>query len=394
MKTLYISDDGKNWQSRLDTSHIIDTSHILGILNDRLAMIIRPEDEDETINSNYELYFSTDGLEWQHCKTGELKSFDHFGIKLSQISYGNYGEFNLVEFKNALLLIGTSADQIYKSKDGLVWKKLNLPKPQFQPRTGAAIGVYNGYLWIMGGAWNDSVTLGDIWKSSDGQNWELVTNNAQWGTSRSSTILVARGRLYLVKNGVQWDANKGVVGHPREIWSTTDCVTWRKETGKANNVFIEAFDQEEIDRTIETKEALYFFDDKQHQLFIDEHSDDTIQATFFLDNFSSPNIAEIKEKGIKPVFLVQKPNTFWTSHDLHNWRHCELEISSDQDERIRYLFFTDYRVRKPFFFKNKLLVVGVDFLNHHVYSAEVALDVATNSIKLIRSESTPSSRVR
>lgn len=382
-KTLYTSDDGINWQSRLDASHIIDRSAVLGILNNKITISISSEDKNDSINNLHDVYFLTDGLEWQHSQTGEFKSFSHFGIELTDIDYGPFGGFNLVEFNNALLLIGLNSDRFYKTTDGLSWEKMNLQKPLFQSRTGAAIGVFNNFLWIMGGAWNDSVTLGDIWKSSDGLKWELVTGDAPWGTSRSSNIFVSRGRLYLVKHGVQWDMHKGVVGHPREIWSTTDCVTWRKETGKDNNVFIEASNLEDIDRAIKTKEALYFLDCQQHKLFLKDHSGDTIQATFFLDNFSTPNIAEVREKGKRPVFVVQKPNTFWTSYDLHNWGHCELEINSDRDETIKNLFYTDWTVRKPVYFKNKLLVVGVDFLNNHVYSAEVALGVANSTIKVL-----------
>ena len=39
---------------------------------------------------------------------------------------------------------------------------------------------YQGSLWLLGGG---LAVVSDIWSSQDGQNWELVSSSAPWGSS-------------------------------------------------------------------------------------------------------------------------------------------------------------------------------------------------------------------
>ena len=383
---LYVSTDGKNWQRR------IDTSNMLGIMDQKLAMIVSGD-----------LYFSDDGWEWRHSKTGKLISFTPrvldkkvdgddvviLGSKLGSFyedyDYTRYSGFNLQEFKNALWLIGRSAERLYKSNDGVNWNKVMIQGNRFPPRSGAATGAYNGYIWVMGGAWQNSVALGDIWKSRDGVDWELVTNNVPWGTSRSGSMFVAKGRLYLVKRGVQWDKKMGVVAHPQEIWSTTDGTTWRQESDKSSSIIVQTCNMENFDRVVETRDALYFLDDQFHQRFLRNNSNDTVQATFLLNNFRPPNSTEVRIKGNRPVFLsIKRGGPFETSSNLIQWEYCSLKTKTDQEGRgigTNLLLSGDSGIRyKLVMFKNRLFAVGVDFNNESVFSAEMRLDAQNNSI--------------
>jgi hypothetical protein len=391
--TLYTSKDGKNWQ------RLLDTEHTLEIIDNKLAMIITPNYQRG--DNRHDLYLSTDGLKWTHSKTNEIISFtpkvveedeniEIAGYRLGAFhadgDYERYSGFNLVEFNNALWLIGKSPDYLFRADDGLSWKNLELAKGgKFPPRSGAAIGAYNGYIWIMGGSWLDTVALGDIWRSRDGINWELVTSDAPWGTIRLGSMFAAKGRLYLAKEGVEWDRQLGVVAHPLEIWSTTDGVVWRKETDNANNIIIQTCNMENIDRVVETSKALYFLDDQYHQRFLREPRSDAIQGTFLLGKFRPNTCTEVRSKGKNPVFVsIEHNEGFLTSDNLIQWENCYLKPKTEQAGRgigMNFLTSGDSGIRyKPIMFKNRLFAVGVDFMTKKVYSAALLLDAPNNTI--------------
>lgn len=376
---IYVSDDGENWQL------LMETISILGVLKGKLAMII-PNDQKGV--NRHDLYLSTDGLSWRHGKSGKTISFVP---RSGDEGYDNYSGFQLVEFKDAMWLIGQSPDRIYRTGDGTKWEKVEVAKGKgFLSRSGAAIGVYGGYIWIMGGIWSDSVALKDVWRSSDGRNWELVTDNAPWGSARYGDVVVAKGRLFLVKRGVRWDRSNGVVGAPVVVWSTTDGTKWEKETGNGQQVFLKAFGHDNIEIVVDTGNSLYFFDRPQYELFLRDISNrNSISATYTLKNSHFSRVAEIDVKGEPRLFITQTARDFWISRDLIKWEDCFLRKASDRDEERVYsgfLFNYDDEIRyRPFVFKGRLFMAGVDFglqsSDKAVYATEMVLDPARGTIR-------------
>ena len=68
--------------------------------------------------------------------------------------------------------------------------------------------VFQDKIWIMGGIRDGDVNLAyeyhihesDVWNSSDGKNWELVTDNAEWGRRRAHSSVVFQTETVLVRN--------------------------------------------------------------------------------------------------------------------------------------------------------------------------------------------------
>jgi hypothetical protein len=376
--TLYVSADKSNWQK------LFETGFSLGILNNKLAMVV-PNDSNWV--NGYDLYTSTNGTTWQHSKTGEPISW----TRLEDNGDYNFTGFTLVEFNDELWLIGQGPNRIYRSKDGHQWTKVTpMEIKVFSPRTDAGVGVFNGYLWIMGGASNSGISLGDIWKSKDGRSWEKVTDHASWGLAESGDIVVAKGRLYFIKKGTRWHPDSGVIGTPIQIWSTTDGLHWQRESGQSGDVIISAYSEEDlgkIDRGIETKDTMYFFDGARYQLFFREHNRDIAQRTFGLRGLDFGTIAELRMKGQRPIFIIRRGHTIYSSFDLHQWGEYSLESREDENgERIDSGFLTNYDddiKYKPFIFKNRLFMVGVDFRERKVYSAELVVDSEKEIIRQV-----------
>src|SRR3989338_1377457 len=57
----------------------------------------------------------------------------------------------------------------------------------YDSRYAAASVVYNNKIWIFGGT---SGTQREVFSSTDGSSWTLVTSNAGWGARRSHSAVV------------------------------------------------------------------------------------------------------------------------------------------------------------------------------------------------------------
>ena len=102
-------------------------------------------------------------------------------------------------------------------------------------RWGHGTVVFNNELWVMGGA--DSLygnpyakTKDDVWRSSDGVDWTLVTDSAGWPPRVSMTPLVFDGKMW-----VMGGATIDYTGFPlyNDVWSSTDGVHWTQMTDSA-----------------------------------------------------------------------------------------------------------------------------------------------------------------
>lgn len=115
----------------------------------------------------------------------------------------------------------------------------------WQPRDSCGEVVFDGHLWLLGG-WLDSYSAPprDVWRSSNGAEWELVTNNAPWLQSDLPTSLVFQDRIWMMGgwyNGRLEDASAS-----DQVWASRDgqeweqvtaCAGWSPRLGAAGVVF-------------------------------------------------------------------------------------------------------------------------------------------------------------
>jgi Sigma-70 region 2/Kelch motif len=109
---------------------------------------------------------------------------------------------------------------------GSAWEKLGIAA--WSRRKGAAVIVYQGKLWLFGGAthvqsdFTADQLSNDVWTSADGLNWAQVTGAAPWSPVDEPKVVVLNDALYLV----------GADGRA-DVWRSTDGKNWTQTTVEA-----------------------------------------------------------------------------------------------------------------------------------------------------------------
>lgn len=157
------------------------------------------------VNYLNDVWKSLDGLTWSLVSTTGIWSIR--------------GEFSPVVYNGELYVIGgrlidqagVITAEIYKTSDGATWS-LVTASPGFSARLGAAIYNYNLALFIVGGSHDGSSSLADVWTSINGSTWTQVTSNTDYGARTHQG--------YEIFNGAMWQAGGGIVGGSRlpSVW--------------------------------------------------------------------------------------------------------------------------------------------------------------------------------
>jgi len=135
-----------------------------------------------------------------------------------------------VSFNGNLMLAGgvfASGElnsKVFATADGLHWEIIQANAP-FGARRNAALVVFNGRLWMMGGD-DGTQKLDDVWSSSDGVHWEEELASAPWSARSDHATIAFNGKLFLF-------AGLSSSGSLSDVWSTTDGINWNIETANA-----------------------------------------------------------------------------------------------------------------------------------------------------------------
>ena len=166
---------------------------------------------------------SLNSLAFYGFKFGESRSRMHISPKRFSSQIG--GQF--INFKGKLWMFGGRTgnggnNEIWSSVDGHSWtQETTDPSQLFSPRTFHQVHEMNGKLWLTGGEHYDggSVRYSDVWTSTDGIAWSLVTDAAEFGPRAYHSMTAANGKLWLLGNYVG-------SGNQKQLWSSTDGLAW------------------------------------------------------------------------------------------------------------------------------------------------------------------------
>lgn len=137
-------------------------------------------------------------------------------------------------------------NDVWCSRDGFTWH-LQTESAPWEGRAGLSAVVFRNEIYVMAGSYNDDpaiiggpptrVYLNDVWKSADGINWELVTEQAPWAP-RAGAVAVTKGRyMYLVggEDGFLCDPAQPERCPPyyNDVWRTSDGAHWELMTENA-----------------------------------------------------------------------------------------------------------------------------------------------------------------
>ncbi len=120
-------------------------------------------------------------------------------------------------------------NDVWSSADGVSWIK-EKDNAAFSPRALAAAAVFNNRMWLSGGSDNTSMVVGidsKVWSSADGKNWTLATANPGFGVKSMSNMLQHDGKLWMI-GGMQGQDAGGNIVFGNDLWFTEDGIKWMK----------------------------------------------------------------------------------------------------------------------------------------------------------------------
>jgi hypothetical protein len=128
-------------------------------------------------------------------------------------------------------------NDVWRSPDGVNWEEMSNEAP-WEARAGLSAASFKGKLWVLAGSQNDDASIGgldrkffnDVWYSNDGSEWHAATMNAPWEARAGGVALVKGGWLYLL------GGEKGFTDpadYFNDVWRTKDGEHWELVTDSA-----------------------------------------------------------------------------------------------------------------------------------------------------------------
>lgn len=158
------SSDGIAWLSVSNNIENERCGHTLTTFNNKMWLI---GGEDNNGNWLADIWSSSDGTTW-------INNFE-------TAPFGNVAYHDTAIFNNKLYVIAADADtgdmKIWSSSDGEIWTEDT--NNAFPARVSHKTVVFNDALYVIGGEGGSSnIRLNEIWTSTDGVNWSIISNNA------------------------------------------------------------------------------------------------------------------------------------------------------------------------------------------------------------------------
>ena len=102
----------------------------------------------------------------------------------------------------------------------------------WQPRDSAGELVHQDHLWLFGG-WFDSFSPPprDVWNSSDGRTWQRIEKESPWRHSDLPMTLAFDNRMWIM--GGWYNGRLPKHSATSAVWSSTDGANWNQVTQRA-----------------------------------------------------------------------------------------------------------------------------------------------------------------
>ena len=123
-------------------------------------------------------------------------------------------------------------NDVWRSADGADWEQLTEAAP-WEPRAGASVVAHDGAIWLFGGEVGftcepvDSCEppyFNDVWRSTDGVDWEHVTDEAGWSPRPGH-------QCELLADDFVCFGGFGLRGNPTDVWASSDGKSWTELNG-------------------------------------------------------------------------------------------------------------------------------------------------------------------
>ncbi len=141
-----------------------------------------------------------------------------------------------VVFKNRMWFMGgwfngrlpghTATKEVWWSTNGKKWERAN--DAGWSPRMGAGAVAFKDRMWMLGGiedclsTQTEQCLKNDIWCSSNGQEWKLVTNNAPWSPRALHQAVVFKNKIWVLGGGNY----QPTLETRNDVWCSEDGTHW------------------------------------------------------------------------------------------------------------------------------------------------------------------------
>eukprot|EP00913_Durusdinium_trenchii_P022824 g21428.t1 len=232
---VWSSSDGAKWtlvkpntflDRKFDPKSDWEGRHTAGYAVYRDKMWIVGGDANQGHYQN-DVWNSSDGKKWNLVAAGTKIPWAPRALHLT------------VTFQDALWVIGGQTmpafagakekfyRDIWKSTDGVKWKRIEPKEPCWSPRgmIGGSV-VLNGRIWILGGGTYDTPTTpkrnfyNDVWSTADGVRWKRHVEHAPWHPRQYHDVAAFDGRMWVLEG---YHA-KG--GNRKDVWYSADGENW------------------------------------------------------------------------------------------------------------------------------------------------------------------------
>ena len=173
-------------------------------------------DEEEDLLDD--VWRSADGENW----TSVVISGDSWGERRGHQAVSHGG--------NLLVIGGNHYNDVWRSADGEGWTMVAVGG-RWSNRRRHQVVSHGGNLWLMGGRFKVGSSEGetnDVWRSADGEMWELVTVAAGWSARLSHQAVSHRGSLWVLGGGVKDGAANN------DTWRSANGEKWFKVATSGN----------------------------------------------------------------------------------------------------------------------------------------------------------------
>jgi hypothetical protein len=147
-----------------------------------------------------------------------------------------------VVFQDQLWILGGWFDSfaapprdVWSSSDGVNWKAITAEAPWKYSDLPMTV-TFRDRIWIMGGWYNGRLeghgATSEVWSSSDGKQWDRVTEAAEWSPRIAAGLVEFKGRLWML-GGTENYYFGDQTSLKSDVWSSEDGREWRQETASA-----------------------------------------------------------------------------------------------------------------------------------------------------------------
>ena len=216
---VWYSEDGKNWVQAVSSAEWDSRIGHAAVVFDNKIWVMGGRDSQWQFKND--VWFSEDGKNWVEVN--------------SQSAWSGRYDHTLIAFKDKIWLIGgvlcgahgwePGKNDVWSSTNGKDWELIT-DKAPWKGRHGHAVVVYKDKMWIVGGWDGICCGINDVWYSDDGLNWKKTLEDSPWEGREDHNVLVFKDKMWVVAGMITGRTRKN------DVWSSVQSSIIEKEKGE------------------------------------------------------------------------------------------------------------------------------------------------------------------